>query len=90
MNVFHVGSKTWVCDSPGLLTTVRTKVKSWRWDAGASIAGNKLVLNDAAGESFASATADGANYTDEQLIEGEIDGLSVGQIDAGLVYIKAE
>jgi hypothetical protein len=81
----------WILDTAGAVTTDKIRVAKIRWDAEGAAAGNNATLTNAAGRAFWAGSATGVNTTIESDtfsgVEGNVEGLSVGVIEAGRLYV---
>lgn len=79
----------WVVDTAGagLIATGRVRPFTIRW-VGATTAGHKCVVKDAAGEVKWEDVASGANYVTEGRIEIDWNGVAVTTLDSGKLYIE--
>jgi sugar (pentulose or hexulose) kinase len=78
----------WILDTAEVITAMQLVIDKIRW-VGATTAGHQLILHDADGNVVYSAVATGANNTEESeaLNAWTINGLTVNQIDSGIVYL---
>ena len=67
----------------------KVRLKSARWVSGAAAAGHTVSLTNAAGTAVLwTSTADGANFTDESLLEIDaVAGLRLNAITSGTLYV---
>jgi hypothetical protein len=81
----------WILDTAGSVTTDLVRVRMIRWDAEGAAAGNNATITNAADRMFWAASATGVNTGIEsdmfEGVSGNVQGLKVGVIDAGKLYV---
>ena len=72
----------------GMIDTQKLYVKAIRWVAPAAVAGNTVVVQNAASAVLWESVASGANYTEEAIVEEWWEsGFKVPTLAAGVLYV---
>ncbi len=82
----------WILDTTGSTVSAdKIRVAKIRWDAEGAAAGNNAILTNTAGRVFWAASATGVNFDHESEnfigVAGDVQGLKVGTLDAGKLYV---
>jgi hypothetical protein len=79
-----------ILDTAGVVfaATIKLRPRSVRWVSPNSQAGNELILKDASGRVVFHSCAAGGGHLDVYMPEEIWKGLTVDQIDSGIVYLE--
>ena len=78
------------CGTGGDAVTGIIGVNFLLWHAKAAVAGDDLLVKDAAGNEIWADTADAANYKNFCPLKNKVNGITVTTMDSGVLYIYQE